>query len=334
VPTEAYEWETQNPLRDQVTFLEDNSFSTEKHCCKSCGEEGECDSNKAGATHIQTSMAMGNQQGAEGGAWTGGISRDPWQRVKLGGGGGGGGEKKKKHVTTAEMRKKTCGPEVTAWLVDQLIAFGATYSQKAKSIQDYEQGPYLDSLLMTPRSTSGAPLVFGPPTTPLELRAGHMLAFISGEGNFNEEGFFVVKDPKSGEKCPVNCDETVWLCDMCVDDSVPEDISFGFVGSYYFAPSTLESAADLFAQVSGLIVRAIKHLRFSWESDTPQAHAGWEVGFKLHDKWKRQIPAMSWMRANTWHQTYEDIVEDLCKELKTKKDIKQHKCAKCKLKKE
>lgn len=155
VPTEAYEWETQNPLRDQVTFLEDNSFSTEKHCCKSCGEEGECDSNKAGATHIQTSMAMGNQQGAEGGAWTGGISRDPWQRVKLGGGGGGGGEKKKRHVTTAEMRKKTCGPEVTAWLVDQLIAFGATYSQKAKSIQDYEQGPYLDSLLMTPRRHRG-----------------------------------------------------------------------------------------------------------------------------------------------------------------------------------
>ncbi len=118
-------------------FLEDDSFSTKKHCCKGCEDKAGC---KTGGA------AYSLQQDR----WKVGFPRDPWlipktspdspPDIKTGAGRIGGrgqvGDKRTKktdHVTTASPRKVICGPDVTAYLVDQVILWAAEFSKKVKA---------------------------------------------------------------------------------------------------------------------------------------------------------------------------------------------------------
>lgn len=77
MPSEAYTWATQEPLREQVKFLEDDSFSTKKHCCKSCGDGGGCESDARAqdtttSAHIVSTSSFTSSSEWEESQWVGG----------------------------------------------------------------------------------------------------------------------------------------------------------------------------------------------------------------------------------------------------------------------
>jgi len=62
--TEAMRWQTLSSVREGFKFLDDDSFSTEKHCCKSCGE-GEKFGDPGSSNDLLTgSLRMVNHSGS------------------------------------------------------------------------------------------------------------------------------------------------------------------------------------------------------------------------------------------------------------------------------